>query len=89
MNVTDVNDNSPVFYPSRYYAVVPKSAGVGYSVLSVIATDADKGDNGVIRYSLAQNSGAGGLFTVDAETGELAVSSALPSTSTTYTIQVN
>lgn len=72
MNVTDVNDNPPVFYPLRYYTVIPDTAGPGYSVVTVMASDADIGVNARIRYELpAQTSGITQKFSVDSVTGEI------------------
>ena len=88
LDVTDLNDNRPIFYPQRYYAVVPEGAGAGYPVISVVATDADAGDNSVVRYSIPQQSGAQGRFSVNPTTGELSVSATLPTSVRSYSIQV-
>ena len=43
VSLTDVNDNRPVFKTGSYYAAVKETAGVGDSVITVQATDADAG----------------------------------------------
>lgn len=88
LDVTDLNDNRPMFYPLRYYAVVPETAGVGYPVISVQASDADSGDNSVVRYSLSQQSGAQGRFSIHPQTGEISVSGSLPASVRSYSVQV-
>lgn len=88
IDVTDVNDNRPVFYPMRYYAVVPETASVGFKVETLTATDADSGSNGIVRYQLFQQSGAQGRFTVHPTSGVLSISAALPSSVRSYTIEV-
>ena len=50
--VSDINDNAPRFSQASYQAVVPGNAGVGVSVLTVRATDADDGANRAVTYSL-------------------------------------
>ncbi|XP_013785873.1 cadherin-related tumor suppressor-like, partial [Limulus polyphemus] len=43
LNVLDVNDNDPVFYPKQYYAVVKEDVPIGTSVTRVTAVDQDEG----------------------------------------------
>ncbi|KAI8798409.1 protocadherin-9 [Biomphalaria glabrata] len=51
--VDDFNDNSPVFSSTIYAASFNETAGTGYNVLTVSATDLDTGDNGKVIYSLS------------------------------------
>ena len=53
INVTDTNDNSPVFMNSSYEAVVEEDAPIGTMVVTVSATDEDSGSNSEIRYRLS------------------------------------
>ena len=89
MNVTDVNDNSPVFYPHVYYPVIPESAGVGYSIVSVMATDADKGNNGLVEYSLNQQSNPNNLFSINVDSGVVSLAKSLSLSQRSYTLQVS
>ena len=67
LNVTDINDNSPVFYPVKYHARVVENEPAHTSVIRVLATDADKGANAVIYYSISD--GADQKFAIDIRTG--------------------
>ncbi|XP_070693460.1 protocadherin gamma-A11-like [Pempheris klunzingeri] len=52
VDVIDVNDNSPLFTESPYTFYVPENNKAGMSIFSVIATDADGGENAAVKYSL-------------------------------------
>lgn len=67
LSVEDVNDNSPEFYPTRYFLPVSEDTPVDKSLVRISATDLDYGDNAIITYTLV--SGGDGLFTVDSLTG--------------------
>ena len=47
--VTDVNDNTPVFATELFRAGVPVDAKVGSRIFSVVASDMDWGENGLLR----------------------------------------
>ncbi|KAI9558984.1 hypothetical protein GHT06_015773 [Daphnia sinensis] len=71
--ITDVNDNKPVFSEcSSYSPKIEEGAPNGSPVVRVQATDADKGVNGQVKYSIVQQPNQKGTkFTVDEETGEI------------------
>ncbi|XP_017685873.1 PREDICTED: uncharacterized protein LOC108504879, partial [Lepidothrix coronata] len=72
VNVTDLNDNPPVFSKSIYDARVAENLPAGSLVLQVRATDADAGSNGRVYYSFGDVSEVvRALFTVDSESGEV------------------
>ncbi|XP_064581306.1 protocadherin gamma-B5-like isoform X8 [Zonotrichia leucophrys gambelii] len=72
INVTDANDNPPVFSKSLYEARVAENLPVGSLVLRVQATDADAGSNGRVSYSFSNvPDSIRGLFTVDSNSGEV------------------
>ncbi|XP_059150503.1 protocadherin gamma-A10-like [Physella acuta] len=80
INVTDVNDNTPVFTQQDYSYSVVETAGVGDVVGKVTATDKDYGKNSEIRYTMilaARDSRARELFTIDPFTGEITIKSPL------------
>ncbi|KAB1272052.1 Protocadherin Fat 3, partial [Camelus dromedarius] len=52
INLTDVNDNPPMFSQDVYSAVISEDALVGDSVILLIAEDADSPPNGQIRFSI-------------------------------------
>ncbi|XP_064886345.1 protocadherin gamma-B2 isoform X8 [Columba livia] len=72
INVTDANDNAPVFSKSVYVARVRENVPAGSLVLRVRATDADAGSNGRVSYSFGNvPDGVRVLFNVDSESGEV------------------
>ncbi|XP_053847029.1 protocadherin gamma-B5-like [Vidua macroura] len=72
INVTDANDNSPVFSKSLYEAKVAENLPVGSLVLRVRATDADTGSNGQVSYSFGSVPDVvRALFTIESESGEV------------------
>ncbi|XP_068885380.1 protocadherin gamma-B5-like [Aphelocoma coerulescens] len=72
VNVTDANDNPPVFSKVVYEARVAENPPPGSLVLRVRATDADAGSNGRVFYSFGNVPEAVRvLFTVDSESGEI------------------
>ncbi|NWV21597.1 PCDGD protein, partial [Origma solitaria] len=72
VNVTDANDNPPVFSKSVYEARVAENQPPGSLVLRVVATDADAGANGRVSYSFSNVPDAvRALFVVDSESGEI------------------
>ena len=72
IDITDVNDEPPIFPAPTYEATVVEGAGEGTPVLTVTATDQDAGLSGEIRYSIA---GTEGRFTVDVSTGAITTTS--------------
>uniref|UniRef100_A0A8D0DTW5 FAT atypical cadherin 2 n=1 Tax=Salvator merianae TaxID=96440 RepID=A0A8D0DTW5_SALMN len=75
ISVLDVNDNSPECSQTPYKGKVSENAPQGFSVLKVLATDADVGSNGQITYSIH---GSGSEeFRLDPHTGELTTFSSL------------
>lgn len=77
LNVEDVNDNSPEFYPKYYFLPISEDTAVGTSLGKVMATDRDEGDNAIVTYSL--ESGGDGLFIVDNWTGVITLRGSLRS----------
>ncbi|XP_075902589.1 protocadherin gamma-A11-like isoform X31 [Nelusetta ayraudi] len=76
--VLDANDNAPVFSQSVYRVTVPENASRGTVILTVSATDNDKGANKDVMYSFShQSDSASSLFNMDPNTGELTVSGLL------------
>lgn len=77
LRVEDINDNSPDFYPKRYFVALADDTAIGTSVLKIQATDGDDGDNAIITYKL--ETGGDGLFVVDNWTGVVSLRSSLRS----------
>ncbi|XP_067306295.1 protocadherin Fat 3a isoform X1 [Pseudorasbora parva] len=68
VQVTDVNDNAPVFVGLPYYAAVQVEAEPGTAIFRVTAVDRDKGQNGEVSYFLQDELGH---FEMDRVSGEL------------------
>lgn len=52
----DINDNKPVFDPTKLAGSVDEHSPRGTSVMIVLATDPDRGNNGSVVYSIIRNS---------------------------------
>lgn len=74
VSVLDVNDNPPTFPAGAYAYNVPENSPSGSQVATIVATDADIGVNSEITYSL---SGTQDVFTINATTGVISLSSTL------------
>lgn len=72
VEVIDLNDNLPEFEVDFYNISIVENLPNGFSVLQILATDQDQGDNADFSYQLDDKSGA---FTLDTRTGWLTVSS--------------
>ncbi|XP_075712341.1 protocadherin gamma-B1-like isoform X4 [Rhinoderma darwinii] len=53
LEISDVNDNPPIFAKSTYVAYVPENNLPGASIFSIQASDPDTGDNAKIIYSIS------------------------------------
>ncbi|XP_071426670.1 protocadherin gamma-B5-like [Pithys albifrons albifrons] len=72
VNVTDANDNPPVFSKNVYEARVAENLPAGSLILQVRATDADLGSNGRVSYFFSNVPDiVSSLFAVDVENGEV------------------
>lgn len=70
IQVTDVNDNPPLFDLQEYTQVIPEVAFPGSFVVQVTARDKDQGPNGDVQYSILQTEGThSDWFSVDTVTG--------------------
>ncbi|KAH8409560.1 hypothetical protein KR222_008523 [Zaprionus bogoriensis] len=74
--VTDENRNSPVFSALSYQVIVPESEPIGSTILTVSATDKDKGPNGMLRYTISGGNERGD-FSVNDQTGAIMIMQAL------------
>ncbi|XP_053321576.1 protocadherin gamma-B1-like isoform X6 [Spea bombifrons] len=53
LEISDVNDNPPIFFKSTYHAYVQENNLPGSSIYSIQASDTDSGDNAKIIYSIS------------------------------------
>lgn len=71
IQLTDVNDNWPTFYPREYNVSLRSgTASSGSVVVVVSATDRDSGRFGTVSYQIVTGN-EGNLFRIDRVTGEL------------------
>ncbi|XP_054073109.1 protocadherin gamma-B5-like [Rissa tridactyla] len=78
INVTDANDNPPVFAQDRYRASLREDAPPGSTVLNVSASDADAGTNARITYGFGKMPAKVlQKFVVEAESGTIRLQEAL------------
>uniref|UniRef100_A0A8C0I6M1 FAT atypical cadherin 1 n=1 Tax=Balaenoptera musculus TaxID=9771 RepID=A0A8C0I6M1_BALMU len=88
INVTDINDNTPVFSQDTYTAVISEDAVLEQSVITVMADDADGPSNSHIHYSIIDGN-QGSPFTIDPARGEVKVTKLLDrETISGYTLTV-
>ncbi|XP_069812892.1 protocadherin gamma-B1-like [Dendropsophus ebraccatus] len=73
LDISDVNDNPPMFVKSTYVAYVPENNLPGASIFSIHASDPDTGDNGKIIYSITstitENLSMSSYLSINIETG--------------------
>ncbi|KAG7263647.1 hypothetical protein CRUP_032047 [Coryphaenoides rupestris] len=68
VQVTDVNDNPPIFVSTPFQASVLESAPIGSSILHIQAIDTDSGDNARLEYRLTGTS-SDTPFVINSATG--------------------
>ncbi|NXX34765.1 PCDGH protein, partial [Nicator chloris] len=78
INVTDANDNPPVFAQDRYRVSLREDAPPGLTVLNVSASDADAGTNAHITYGFGETPAKVlQKFIIEAETGTITLKESL------------
>ena len=68
ITVSDVNDNYPIFSVSYQFVSISENTSVGVSIAQYLATDADEGNNSLIRYAIQT-----GDFEIDTQSGVVSV----------------
>uniref|UniRef100_A0A8C5A1A4 Cadherin, EGF LAG seven-pass G-type receptor 3 n=1 Tax=Gadus morhua TaxID=8049 RepID=A0A8C5A1A4_GADMO len=76
VQVTDVNDNPPIFVSTPFQASALESAPIGSSILHIQAIDTDSADNARLEYRLT-GTGTDTPFVINGATGWVTVRSAL------------
>ncbi|KAK5864404.1 hypothetical protein PBY51_015650 [Eleginops maclovinus] len=69
ITLQDVNDNPPVFPNDILDVTIEENVGDGFKIMQLTATDADKGPNALVTYTII--SGADDSFRIDPESGDL------------------
>lgn len=72
IQLTDINDNRPIFYPREYNVSLRESLPTSASVVAVVASDPDSGRFGTVTYRIVAGNEAG-IFRIDRVTGEVFV----------------
>ncbi|XP_063046252.1 protocadherin Fat 2 isoform X2 [Engraulis encrasicolus] len=67
VDVTDENDNAPIFTLPSYQVSLSENVPIGTSVLAVTAIDVDQDNNGFVTYAIANTAPV--PFTIDAFSG--------------------
>lgn len=68
VDLVDINDNRPAFYPVSYAVSLSTQSAPGTSVVRVMAYDPDSDENGRITYKTVPG-GASPYFTLNKDTG--------------------
>jgi len=74
--VTDTNDNPPVFSESAYSFDVPENTARGARVGEVAASDLDEGTNGQVTYTVISD-WANDVFSLNPQSGVFTLTSRL------------
>ena len=77
VQVTDVNDNRPVFIQSTYNFTVEEEYSEGLIIGMVSASDNYSGQNSIVTYHILTANPNGSFFLIDDQTGEISVNSRL------------
>ncbi|XP_056910149.1 protocadherin-16-like [Takifugu flavidus] len=78
IQVTDVNDNPPLFDQQAYRQTIPEVVYPGSFVLQVTARDKDQGPNGDVRYRLLKSKNShSDWFSIDPVTGIITTATVL------------
>ncbi|XP_072754595.1 protein dachsous isoform X1 [Anoplolepis gracilipes] len=72
IQVTDVNDNWPIFEPRKYNVTLRSDSPTHGPILRLVATDLDAGLSGQVSYRITSGNEAA-VFRIDRNTGELHV----------------
>ncbi|KAM3875515.1 LOW QUALITY PROTEIN: protocadherin-16-like [Diretmus argenteus] len=76
VDLVDINDNRPTFYPVSYAVSLSTQSAPGTSVVRLMAYDTDTGENGRITYRTVPG-GASPYFTLNKDTGVISLSRSL------------
>ncbi|KAM8732157.1 uncharacterized protein AB9X84_024317 [Acanthopagrus schlegelii] len=78
VTVLDANDNAPLFTKTVYKVTIPENASKGTVITTVSASDADKGSNSRVTYSISNTAaGVRDMFEMNEVNGDLILKSSL------------
>lgn len=74
INIQDLNDNTPRFSEPLYLPTIFENAHIGSTVVQIIASDGDSGNNGKLTYRLSSDEA---IFRIDPSNGLITTVKAL------------
>ncbi|XP_040297006.1 protocadherin-1 isoform X3 [Bufo bufo] len=77
VQVTDVNDNAPIFTQSLMEVTFKENNSPDDIVMEVSASDADSGSNAQITYSILADPTTRGIFSINPDSGQIRVNTVL------------
>ncbi|XP_075712325.1 protocadherin-1 isoform X6 [Rhinoderma darwinii] len=77
VQVTDVNDNAPIFTQSLMEVTFKENNSPDDIVMEVSASDADSGSNAQISYSILADPTTRGIFSINPDSGQIRVNTVL------------
>lgn len=84
IQILDINDNRPIFYPLYYSIMVRDIAPIGQLLTTVTATDPDQGGNAVIRYQFQPP--VDNHYSLNSTTGQVTLARQLDHTQNNLTV---
>lgn len=90
INVTDVNDNRPVFNPQKYNTTIDENIEPGTEIVTVTATDRDIGENARLAYSITKMEPASisNLIGIEETTGRISLLEQLDTQTGPFTLYI-
>ena len=90
INVTDVNDNRPVFNPQKYNTTIDEDIIVGSEIVTVTATERDIGESQRLAYSITkmEPTSISNLIGIDSTTGRIYLLQSLNTQTGPFTLYV-
>jgi protocadherin-16/23 len=88
IQLRDINDNRPVFYPAQYDVNLEQNSASGTEIVAVHATDGDSGVFGTLTYRITSGN-TQALFAIDASTGVIRLQRSLSASGQTYTLSTS
>ena len=78
INITDANDNAPMFDLTRYTVTIKENIDIGADVISLTASESDINENGFITYRIDRSqSDPDDFFLINPTTGQITLNKKL------------
>ena len=93
INITDTNDNAPVFDPVFHRVLIPENTTVNDTAFTVKATDLDSGENARLTYTITshfpETCNANETYILDPDSGKVTLSSPIDVESQIFNLECN